>query len=282
MPWAALDYAKIQGLRAKLGGASARAGPPGVFTPLAPATVNRHLAALRGVLREAFRLGQIGAEQYERSRTVENVRAARLPRGRALDAAELARLCDACDLSTTEGARDAALVALLYGCGLRRAEAVALDVGAYDRSTGALRVLGKRNRERLAYVTGGVKVAVDRWIRVRGTAPGPLLLPLNPRGKPDADGDESRAIAKRRRHMTDGAVRQIAKRAAKRAGLKAFSPHDLRRTFVSDLLDAGADLVTVQKLAGHSDVTTTTRYDRRPEGAKRKAASLLHVPFAAR
>jgi len=69
---------------------------------------------------------------------------------------------------------------------------------------------------------------------------------------------------------------------AQQAGVKAFSAHDFRRTFISDLLDANVDVVTVQKLAGHASPETVSIYDRRGEESKRKAVEWLHVPYVSR
>lgn len=255
--WSALRYQHTQAVRAAL---AAR---------YAPATANRMLAALRGVLRECWRLGQIDAETYHRAADLPAVRGTTLPRGRALTHGELRALFAACAADPSPaGRRDAALLAVLYGAGLRRSEAAALHRSDYDAESGALVIrAGKGGRARVAYATNGARDALDQWLEVRGAAPGALFVRIRRGGRITTD------------RLTDQAVYHILRERAKAAGVREFSPHDLRRTFIGDLLDAGADLATVQQLAGHANVATTARYDRRGEAAKRRAAEMLHVPF---
>jgi site-specific recombinase XerD len=82
--------------------------------------------------------------------------------------------------------------------------------------------------------------------------------------------------------LSDQAVYAILKKRGETAELSSFTPHDIRRPFAGDLLDAGVDLVTVQKLMGHSDANTTAGYDRRGEVTKRGAVKKLHVPYKRR
>ena len=156
---------------------------------------------------------------------------------------------------------------VLYAAGLRRAEVVALEVSDYDPETGALIVRGKGNKERIAYIDNGAANAVREWMALRGDAPGPLFCPVTQTGEVVI------------RLMTDQAVYGILQTRADKANVRAFSPHDLRRSCVSDLLDAGVDISVVQRFVGHANVTTTARYDRRGEQAKKKAAKSLQVPF---
>jgi site-specific recombinase XerD len=258
LPWHLLDYAHTSAIRAKLA------------ERFASATANRMLAAMRGVLKSAFKLGLIDSDRMTRACSVEPVRGSRVMKGRALSQGELRTLFEACDPSKPGGARNAALLGLLYGGGLRRAEVVGLDLADFDAATGTLVVRGKGNKERKGYVTNGSRDALDAWLLYRGGEPGPLFFPVSKGG----------AIIRHR--MTDGAIAELVKRLARRSRIAAFSPHDMRRTFIGDMLDAGADIATVQALAGHASPTTTSRYDRRGDRARKRAAELLHVPFVPR
>ncbi|HEX6068191.1 MAG TPA: tyrosine-type recombinase/integrase [Longimicrobiaceae bacterium] len=260
LPWHRLRYEHVAAIRQRLA------------EEYAPASANRMLSSLRGVLRECWNLGLLSGDEYHRAIRVKPVKGSRLPAGRALSAGEIRTLFRACAHDPRPaGARDAALLAVLYGAGVRRAEAVQLDLADFAPDSGELRVRsGKGNKDRLTYVQGLGCTAVEVWLQLRGRDPGPLFVPIHRSGRV------------RMRRMREQSIYDILKRRAAAAGIPSFSPHDLRRTFAGDLLDAGADISTVQQLLGHASVTTTQRYDRRGEATKRRAASLLHVPYVPR
>lgn len=230
----------------------------------APATANKILSALRGVLEEAWRLGLVPVEDFRRAADVKNVKSRQLPTGRAIAGHEIAALLQVCvEDESPAGVRDAAMLGVLRS-GLRREEVVNLDVSDIDLQNAGVKVRGgKGNKDRMVFLTEGAIASLNRWLELRGFEAGPLFLPINKGGRV---GD---------RRMVDESVRTILQKRMKQAGVEHFSPHDWRRTFVSDLLDAGADLSTVQQLAGHANPATTARYDRRGDAAKRRAVNLL-------
>ncbi len=258
--WADLRYADVLDVRRRL-----------VEQGVAPATANLTLAALRGVAREAWRAGLLPREDYDRIRDVPRVRGARLPAGRSATGGELAALVAAPARDpAVAGRRDAALVATLYAGGLRRAELVALALADWDPAARSLVVRGKGNRERRVFLAAGAAAALADWLAARGDWAGPLFCPVRKDG------------AVQPRGMTAQAAYNAVKKRVGEAGVDDLSPHDLRRTMVGDLLDAGADLPTVQRIAGHASPETTSRYDRRGDRTAARAADLLHVPYARR
>jgi integrase len=260
VPWHQLSAAHTSALRSALA------------ERCAPATANHRLAALRGVLRAAWRLGLLDHEGYQRAVDLPPVRGRALPQGRALTHHELKALFEAAasDPRPAMAARDAALLALACGLGLRRSELVGLDLADVNLDAGTVVVRGKGGCERLGHLHDGAQDAVASWMEVRGDAAGPLLLAIDQVGRVRAGRPSATT------------VNRILRRLADRAGVESFTPHDLRRTFITGLLESGQDLVLVQQLAGHASPGTTSRYDRRIEEARRRAAAALHVPYAAR
>jgi site-specific recombinase XerD len=261
-PWAGLRYQHTQAIRAKL-----------ADTTGAPAA-NRHLSALRGVLKEAWRLGQMDANDYQRAIDLKPVKATttatQAEKGRHLKQGELAALMGACDDGTKAGVRDSALLALAYTAGLRRAELAGLQLADWHQDDCTLTVKGKGNKTRIVPITESACDALVDWLAIRGNEPGALFTRIRKGDQVTGDG------------MTTQAIYFIMQERAAQAGVKAFSPHDMRRTFAGDLLDAGADIATVQKLMGHSSVATTAGYDRRDAKAKRAAVNKLHIPYTKR
>jgi integrase/recombinase XerD len=264
-----------------------------------PATANKILSALRQTLKQAWLLGQMTAEHYSRAIELEPVTGETLPTGRELSTGEILALMITCqkDKNSNAGTRDAAIIGMMYAAGLRRDEVVKLDVDSYDPETGKLILTGQRNKQRTAYITNGAADALNDWLAIRGTQPGALFVEVDKSGKilteresmmvkpfrkirgVEVPNKKAGQMIYRGGAMTSQAIYNMLFKRAQEAGIKNFSPHDMRRTFISHLLDAGADISTVSKMAGHANIQTTARYDRRPEEAKRKAAELLHVPY---
>lgn len=230
----------------------------------APATCNKFLAALKRVLKECVRLNLIDSETYFKAVDISSINFQKVPSGRALKAREVSRIVEVCRVDqSNKGIRDLAVLCILR-VGLRRAEVVTLNYCDFDVEEGLLEIKGGKGRkDRTVYLPLDELKILEDWLKVRGSHEGALIHPLSKTGR----------VLHRR--MSAQAVLFILNERAAQAGVKKCSPHDWRRTFISELLDAGADIVTVQKLVGHSKPTTTALYDRRGEEAKKKAVNLL-------
>ncbi|WP_433257358.1 tyrosine-type recombinase/integrase [Streptosporangium sp. CA-135522] len=237
-----------------------------------PAYVNKHLVALRRVLREAWRLGQMTAEEYQRAADLPTVEHTRLPTGQHVPPEVVGAALAACDADDSPaGVRDAALLAVLYSTGCRRAEIAGMTLSDYDSGSRSLRVRGKRDKERLVYLTAEAVGRLERWLAVRGRPAGALFSPIGSTGRLRIrDGGPAA--------MTGQAIADILSRRLAEAGAMPRTPHDFRRTFIGELLDAGVDLATAQALVGHSSPATTARYDRRPERRRREAVDKITLP----
>ncbi|MBD2781427.1 tyrosine-type recombinase/integrase [Xenorhabdus sp. 38] len=231
----------------------------------APATINTYLSALKGVALEAWTMKQLDTENFQHIKQVRSVRGNRLPKGRALERHEIKTLFFTCenDLST-KGLRDAAIIGVLLGCGLRRSEIISLDMKHIIRREQALRVMGKGNKERLSYMPEGTWERLNHWIdEVRGDHAGPIFTRIRRH-------DDVTDI-----RLSDQAIYHILETRRIESSLEKFAPHDLRRTFASAMLDNGEDIVTVKDAMGHSSITTTQKYDRRGDERLRNAARNL-------
>jgi integrase len=271
LPWWLLRKAHTNALRAWL------------MQHRSAATGNKVLSAVRGTLRAAWDLEQMDTDTYMKAVSIKAIPGSRPDQaaGRALAAGEFSALLRVCAADrTAAGVRDAALLGLGVLAGLRRAELAGLQLGDYRE--GVLWVRGKRNKERTVPVAPGVTDALADWIHLRGDWSGPLFTAIRKSGEIQPHG------------ISEAAIYRILQKRTKQAGVNPFSPHDLRRTFAAGtlwvLLDAGADIATVQKLMGHANVATTASYDRRGERAKHTAMALcahcvngrLHMPWTRR
>jgi len=227
---------------------------------LAKSAVARKLAAIRTFYRHLLERGEIDANPAELVATPK--RDAYLPR--VLKPAEVGAMLDAIPATTPLELRDRAMLEVAYGAGLRAEEIVNLDLSDVDPDAEELRVTGKGSRTRVIPAGELAWEAIERWLQ---------------RGRPAlADESEPALFVSRNgnRLSTSDIRRRLAiwtRRAALQGGI---SPHTLRHSFATHLLEGGADLRAIQELLGHATISTTQTYTRIESGRLKKVYALAH------
>jgi integrase/recombinase XerC/integrase/recombinase XerD len=214
---------------------------------LARATVARRLSAVRGLYDYLQRLDEVTQNPAELLPSPR--RDGKLPR--VLDSDQVRRLLEAIPASDPLEIRDRAMLELTYSSGLRCAEVVGMNVDAIDYETDTVRVLGKGRKERVVPVGEPARKALERYLATGRPA---LLADL-----------EERAlfVSRRGKRLSPSDVRRRLARWMREAALAgSISPHVLRHSFATHLLEGGADLRTIQELLGHASVSTTQVYTR--------------------
>lgn len=240
-PWHELRYETVRSVPARLQDEG-----------LAPRTINKCLSALRGVLEVAWRSSTMPDEEYRRIK-IEGVRGAGQTAGRALTESEIQSFQIGLNKASK---RDAALLTLLFACGMRRVEIVRLCMEDYDRSAGLLRAKGKGNKVRIIPVAG----EFQRFLNVYW----------------DERGPNGVAFTSERGALTRRGVSFIIEKFCHDNAIAKFTPHDLRRSFATVLLGRGVPINVVQRLMGHANINTTAIYDKSGREAEIEAVKMLN------
>ena len=235
----------------------------------APATTNKMLAALRGVMRAARDLGQIDEAQYQQVARIRSVKVVPVDDSVILTQGQLRKLfrTTAADPAAT-GRRDAAVLAVILATGLRRGEAAELDFDKLDLAQAAMHVAGETaDRVRTSPLDEGTLAALADWVEVRGEDAGPLFLPT------------VRGGALRLRRMTDQAVYLLIKQIGERAGMPELTSRMLRRTMIVRAIASGADREALTQQAGHMSWLNARAFEELAGLAKRRRIKDEPLPY---
>ncbi|HEA3397230.1 TPA: tyrosine-type recombinase/integrase [Escherichia coli] len=251
-PWEQLSFAAVAKVRAAL-----------LDNGYAVSSVNMALSALRGIAQTAFNLNCLEADTLARIRAVKRVNGDNQRKGRALSREEVRALVQAAKRhpQRVRCCRDVAIVMTLRGAGLRAGELVSLERRDYDNGILTVRQ-GKGRKYREIHVAAAVDKAIRAWIKASGAkeAGDALFNRIQRNGRVASQP------------LTTTGLTGILKQLQHDADIARFTPHDMRRTFITRLLEQDVDINTVRQLAGHSDISTTTRYDCRGDKVKVRAS----------
>ena len=257
MPWQALDFRRVQMLY-------------NVFIEMeaAPNTRDTVLSALRGVARQAHLADLIDERDWSKIREIRRAKGSRKLSGRAVSDNEVAAILSCCSDGTLSGIRDKAILALLWGCGLRRGTLVRLTLKSIDFTYREIKVISKGDKEIEISIPDSVMPVLEVWMDNRGWAPGFIFLAIDRWGN----------LVPSETPISGQAIFDVVKKRITCAGVKNCSPHDFRRSYITGIITRSGDLSLAQKMAGHANVTTTAGYDRRKNEAMREAANAIILP----
>lgn len=238
---------------------------------LSPATINVYLSAIKGTFKAAWKAKLINIDDYERVKSIESIKGKRIKKNQLkLDVSYIEALIRHCDaLGTNNGKRDALIISILAGCGLRRDEIANLKISDYNQEESLFYVLGKGNKERVIEIPKTrVGTRLNEWLdTIRGYDEGALFPKIHKSGK----------VSERKVAMSGQAIYDLLIKHCKAVSNKDVnvSPHAMRHFFATTLLRGGSDIMTVKEMLGHSSIATTQIYIDDDENARRKASELV-------
>lgn len=231
----------------------------------APNTSSLYVNAVRGVMNEAWRMSLISQDHLLKMRSVKAAPGTRLGQGRNLRRTLIREMMDACAADPRpQGLRDAAVIGILYGSGMRKSESVNLDLAQINFDERSLRVTGKGNKELIKYAPAWAFDKLTAWLEFRREQ------------LKEGEQDDSFLFNRIRRgshitreRITKHAIYYIARQRGEQVGVKIM-PHDFRRSFITRVIEEH-DLSIAQKLAHHTNIQTTASYDVRDDNERRRA-----------
>jgi site-specific recombinase XerD len=240
---------------------------------LAAGTINQRFAAARRLAYEAADFGLLSPELAAGIRRVKGVKQLGSRLGNWLSSDQAKLLLESADGEDLRSIRDLAMMAVLLGCGLRRAELSALEVEDMEVRQGhwaVVDLIGKGSRVRTVPMPMWVKEAVDRWIIAAKVRQGQIFTAVSRHGTPWGKG------------ISENVIWYVVRRCSERTKLDRLAPHDLRRTCAKLCHTAGGEIEQIQFLLGHASVLTTERYLGRKQNLEKPVNDRFGSLFAAR
>jgi integrase/recombinase XerD len=228
-------------------------------------SVNRAMSAIRNVVKVGVLMGLVAENQLIQLSAIKLEKTSQ-HQGNPLNATQVSELFAYLAKDTSIiGIRNIAIFAVLLGAGLRRSELVALNLSDLTLSESHLVVQkGKGNKRRTAFLPKWCVEHIHAWLLLRDYDTGYVFNPVNKSNRVNVN-----------RGITTEIVYLLVRNMAKHVGLATVSPHDLRRTYITRLLEQNIDLNTVRLMAGHENISTTVVYDKRDNKVMQKAAATL-------